>query len=991
MKLSQLIYPAEMDRKERPDGQHCTGDPEIAAIYYRSGDVQPGGIFFALKGQRADGHQYIGDALKKGAAAIVAVSGYSLPEEDKKGADAVFVFVKDTRKQLASASSRFFGNPSDLLCLIGISGTNGKTTTAYLIEHILKSNGLDAGVISTINYRYQGNVYPNPLTTPESLELQQILAQMAGAGVTHVVMEVSSHAVAMDRIYHTGFDMGIYTNLSQDHLDFHGSMEAYGACKRRFFTDYLFSGDNKKQAVAVINTDDAEGSALAEALKDFTLISVGTDALAAIRGENVNFDAHGMTGDLCFLNQKIPFQSGLAGRHNLENILCAAGAAHGLAIPPVAVAAAVASFSHVPGRLERIEDAYGRHVFVDYAHTPGALENVLNTLRAISSNRLICIFGCGGDRDRAKRPLMGEIATRFSDLVIITSDNPRTENPDAIIADIRAGVSGVEWTPARLTNGCLQKGFMVVPDRATAIDLGIRMATAGDIVLVAGKGHEDYQILGTTTIHFDDREKTREALAKEPVRNDHKKDRFWKLNEIIEATGGELISGPAGARFSGISIDSRKICADEVFVAVKGAIHDGHSFIPEVIEKGISGVVAGRDQFSRTLETSLPDHVACVLVDDTTRAFGDLAAFHRNRFDIPVVCVTGSNGKTTTKEMIARVLGEKYKTLKTEGNLNNEFGVPLTLFRLNGSHGAAVIELGMNHPGEICRLSGICRPDMGIITNIGPAHLEGLGDIENVMAAKGELIENIKKGGTIILNYDNVYCRRLGETADRKVMFFGESADADIRAVNIRADDQKMIFDLSLPRTTISVTLHAPGRFMVANALAAAAAGYMNGLSADQIKTGLGGFQPVKGRMDIKKSRYGFFIIDDTYNANPDSMEATISALVGMKRDKKGVLVAGDMLELGRQTELLHEHIGAVAAKAGVDRLFLAGRYAHFVKKGALREGMGENHIVIAGKTDLPELLKASLSAGDWVAVKGSRSTGMEDIVNLMMPETPDA
>ncbi len=526
MKLSQLIHTDEAERLDNvlPGGTNASdparlpADPEVTSIHYRSGDVRPGGMFFALKGQHTDGHRYITDAVSRGAAVIVADAGY---HSDVPGtAEAVVVFAKNTRKLLAAAASRFFGNPSEKLYVIGITGTNGKTTTAYLVEHILLENRMDVGVISTINYRYHGKVYDNPLTTPEALELQQILAQMADAGVTHVVMEVSSHGVAMDRIYHCGFDMGIYTNLSQDHLDFHGHMDAYWSCKKRFFTDFLFAGPKKKQAKAVINTDNDQGAELSDALKNFNLIAVGAYALNdnvnTINAQNIRFDQHGMNGEICFPDQTVPFTSTLIGRYNIENILCAVGAAWHLGMEPASVIRAIQSFQFVPGRLAPVSNTSGRHVLLDYAHTPGALENVLITLKEVAPARLICVFGCGGDRDRAKRPLMGEIAARFCDFVVITSDNPRTEDPDAIIADIRKGVDQAlfpEYSPAMLENGFSEKGYIVEPDRERAISLGIRISRPDDTILIAGKGHEDYQIIGKTVIAFDDREKAVTALT----------------------------------------------------------------------------------------------------------------------------------------------------------------------------------------------------------------------------------------------------------------------------------------------------------------------------------------------------------------------------------------------------------------------------------------------------------------------------------------------
>ena len=463
----------------------------------------------------------------------------------------------------------------------------------------------------------------------------------------------------------------------------------------------------------------------------------------------------------------------------------------------------------------------------------------------------------------------------------------------------------------------------------------------------------------------------------------------WTLDDIVSATGGEPVSDGTSASFEGVSIDSRNISPKDLFVAVRGARHDGHGFIPEVVASGVRGLVVDRRKAgSEEIVSFRKQGISCIAVADTVRALGDLAAFHRRRFHIPVVAITGSNGKTSTKEMTASVLGRKYHTLKTIGNLNNEFGVPLTLLRLDASHEAAVVEMGMNHPGEIRRLSEICQPDYGVITNIAPAHLEGLGTLDDVMAAKGELMENIKKTGAIVLNGDDPCGLRLGASASQRVVYFGQSKDADIRGIDIQTKGFGTQFTLVLPGQAIpakiQIEIPAPGRFMVSNALAAAAAGFLAGASAGDIASGIKAFSPVHGRMNIRKARAGFFIIDDSYNANPGSMEAAIKTLVALKGAQKGVLAAGDMRELGEDSERLHEGIGCIAAQAGVDMLFLTGEYAAAVKKGAGKQGMTDDRIVIGEKPDLAAKLLEVLEPGDWVLVKGSRSVGMETVVRLL-------
>ncbi len=483
-------------------------ESRIGSIHYRAQDVEPGGVFVAIAGSAADGHDFIDEALSRGASAIVT--------QKETGIGVPALRVSDTRKALAMISAAFYGNPSEHLMLIAITGTNGKTTTAYIIEGILQKAGYRVGVIGTINYRYGDKTFDNPVTTPESLDLQRILAEMKQSGVTHVVMEVSSHAIDLSRIEHCWFDVGVFTNLSQDHLDFHGSMDAYWSAKKRLFSDYLFRGPKKDHVRTVINCNTPHGRELAKELNT-PVLRVGDADQTDVGTVGIQCRLDGIAGRIQLPGGHFELHSPLVGQHNVENILCAVGVAAILELKPEMIRAGVESVSHIPGRLEHIENQAGRYVYVDYAHTPDALENVIKAVLALTTDKIICVFGCGGDRDKEKRPLMGEIAVRHCDLSIVTSDNPRSEKPMVIIEHILAGVkkgNAVAYSLADLNNGYKGKGYVVEPDRQRAIALGISVSRPGDTVLIAGKGHETYQILGDKTIHFDDREVARNVLER---------------------------------------------------------------------------------------------------------------------------------------------------------------------------------------------------------------------------------------------------------------------------------------------------------------------------------------------------------------------------------------------------------------------------------------------------------------------------------------------
>jgi len=451
----------------------------------------------------------------------------------------------------------------------------------------------------------------------------------------------------------------------------------------------------------------------------------------------------------------------------------------------------------------------------------------------------------------------------------------------------------------------------------------------------------------------------------------------WTTAEILEATKGDLLCGDVKHVFEGVSIDSRTISVNELFIAIKGNVHDGHDFASDVMTGGVRGLIISKDDAGTDWQDK---GIVCVAVSDTTKALGDLASFNRRRTHVSVVAITGSNGKTTTKEMTASVVSTRYKTLSTKGNFNNEIGLPLTLLDLKNSHQWAVLELGTNRPGEIDRLGEICIPDIGVITNIGFAHLEGLGSIEGVMNAKGELLKRIKPEGTAVLNADDSRVLYLSTKTSRKVLYFGLSEDARIKALNVNETTTGISFTLVLPEERVPIKLRTSGRFMVSNALAAASVGYIIGLSLEEIKAGLECFQPVKGRINIFDIR-GVHIIDDTYNANPDSMEAAIRILSSLKGNSRGILVAGDMLELGEHAESMHRKIGALFARSNIARLYITGEFAKAVANGARKEDKNLMDIFIGAREEILEDLKKSLLPGDWVLVKGSRAMGMEKIV----------
>ncbi|MFO0688725.1 MAG: UDP-N-acetylmuramoyl-L-alanyl-D-glutamate--2,6-diaminopimelate ligase [Myxococcota bacterium] len=513
MRLSSLLgalpaslAPLEWIRSNPSD------DPAIRGIRYDSREVSPGDLFVALRGAHSDGHAFVGRAVELGAAALLVET---LPDASVRRGVPV-VRVADARRAMAPIAAHFFGHPASALRLVGVTGTNGKTSTTYLVESILAAAGQRVGLIGTVEIRYAGHRQSSVNTTPESLDLQRMLRAMCNEQIDAAVMEVSSHGLELGRVDGCSFQVAGFTNLTQDHLDFHGSMDAYFAAKARLFRDYLAPG-----GCAVVNVDDPWAEKLCGIVRDagaeLIRVARGTRAAAELRLVSSDVSLAGTRAVLEDAAGRFEVALPLLGDFNLENLLVAAGIARALGLDGAAIAAGAAACRQVPGRMERVTGRGGAEptVLVDYAHTPDAVEKVLRTVKPLCRGRLVAVFGCGGDRDRTKRPRMAEAVAANADVAIATSDNPRTEDPVAILADVEAGLRSLEKVPADAVFSARPGGrpcYATIVDRREAIRVAIGRAAPEDTIVLAGKGHEDYQIVGREKLPFDDRIEARRAL-----------------------------------------------------------------------------------------------------------------------------------------------------------------------------------------------------------------------------------------------------------------------------------------------------------------------------------------------------------------------------------------------------------------------------------------------------------------------------------------------
>ena len=920
--------------------------------------VRPGDLFLAYPGEKSDGRRFIADALARGACAVLwAPDGGFVWDASWQAPNLPVDGLRALSGPLANA---VFGQPGEHLSLIAVTGTNGKTT---ITQWLAQTHPQSCAVIGTLGSGFSGQLADAGLTTPTATALVRHLREFADAGARACALEASSIGINEGRLDGVRVDVAVFTNLTRDHLDYHGSETAYAAAKAR-----LFSWPRLR--LAVINLDDPFGRELVErcdAQKTlyYTQCADADERPGTIRAENVEETPHGLRFRLCAPNGRATVDTGLVGRFNVSNLLAVAAVLVDAGLSPRAIAERFAALVPPPGRLEKVGGKNEPLVVIDYAHTPDALENTLGALRGVAQARgakLAVVFGCGGDRDRGKRPLMGGIATRLADRVVLTSDNPRSEAPQAIIDEIAAGAPGAE----------------IIVDRAEAILRTVLSAARDEVILLAGKGHEPYQEIAGVRRPFLDRDEAQAALA---ARKEHAMNTMMSLNEAAQAMRGDLIAAQEdadAAGFTGVSTDSRCIGAGQLFFALRGENFDGHDFLDLVRASGAAAAVVAASAVKKCRAAGLP----LIAVADPRQALGLLAQVWRGRFALPLIAVTGSNGKTTTKEMIACILRAAFgdAVLSTQGNLNNDIGLPLTLLQLNASHRAAVVEMGMNHPGEIAALARLAQPTAAIVTNAQRAHLAGMGTLETIATEKGSVFMHLANPGVAVINADDAWASLWrSQAAARSVLDFSFAQAASVTG-RCSTHGLENRLSISFAGREIEVALVIPGLHNARNALGAACTALATGVTLDDVRAGLAAFAGVKGRLQRRAGRCGAVLLDDTYNANPDSVRAGIDVLAATIGRK--ILVLGDMGEIGEQTGQFHDEIGGYAKSQGIDRLLALGESSLVAARNF---GAGGAHF--RKIEDLNAALLAELNAQTTVLIKGSRFMRMERVVEAVLAE----
>ncbi len=930
-----------------PTGKSITdyADMEVLTVCLRADTVQTGSIFPVVKGAKIDALDFIDEAIQNGAVFLMA--------DREVNASVPVIVTSNLRLTIAKAADVL--NPTPTLKKIAVTGTNGKTSVAYFVQQILNQAGKVAASIGTIGIVSPVLTQEGSMTTPDSVTLHQSMKTLAEKGVEYIALETSSHGLDQERAGAIDFIAAGFTNLTRDHLDYHETMEAYLAAKMKLFTERVSA-----TGVAVINADVPEFEVIAAAARKRGVSVYGYGA----NGEELKLLSRhpvldGQDVVISVLGKSYSIHLNLFGDFQVMNVLCAIGLCMAAGVAVDTIMAILPSLRAPAGRMELVTAVNGASVFVDYAHTPDALERVLFSLKPHAMNRLVCLFGCGGNRDMGKRAQMGVIADRLADDVYITDDNPRMEEA----ADIR-----------RMIKEACPKGIEI-DGREEAIYEALRGLDEGDVLVVCGKGHETGQTIGTTVYRFNDKTEVLTLAAA------MQKEVLWKSTELAMALNTTVCPY---VNATGVSIDTRTLQYGDLFIALQGENLDGHDYVQMAVDKGASACIVNR------LVRNVP---ACkqIIVSDTLLALESLARFARLRSEAIFIGITGSSGKTTSKEMLRTALGVQGRVFATAGNFNNQIGVPLMLARMPLDTEYAILEMGMNHFGEMAFLSELVRPHHTLITMTGAAHREYFKSDDEIAVAKGEIYEYADKNGTAVLNGESPqypYLRaEAGRCGIRHVVTFGAGWDADFELTDCIVDAGKTVVRVRWHGSDYTYSIGFSGRPFAMNSLGVLAIVDAVGASVEQAMKALETAQPLPGRGAaceiILSNGRTITLIDDAYNANPKSMEASINTL-GVYQYGRRIAVLGDMRELGDEAIAYHQGLADGIIKNEISKIYAVGplmKTLYETLPASFQGAWTETAL------EMCSILEQELQDLDVVLVKASNSMGLKKIISFLKGE----
>ncbi len=911
MLLKNLIKRIPKDKKKL----------NISGLSLNSKEVKKNYIFFAIKGNKQNGENFIHDAISRGAAVVVCSKRCKL--KSKK----IFILkTNNIRNVLSKITSKFYKlKPKNIFA---VTGTNGKTSVADIFYQILRINNIPAASIGTLGVKYNDRILKTNLTSPDPISIHKYLNFLKKKKIDNVILEASSHGLKQNRLHHINFKAAIFTNFSQDHLDYHKNMNSYLRAKLILFKEIL-----KKNSKVISDQEISPFSSLKKVAKKRNL------KLIEIKNQ---------------LTKMRKIFSDSEGDFKLKNLAMAIESIKLCGLKENLIYKSIKKIKDVNGRLELIKTFPNEiKVFIDYAHTPDALLKILKFLNNKFGNNISIVFGCGGDRDRKKRSQMAKIANTYCKNIYVTDDNPRNENPKNIRAEL-------------LRNIDKSKAFNI-GNRASAIKKAIRNSNPREIILVAGKGHENAQIYKNKINYISDKKIIKKIKIRNKILNNEKRN--FLQNKLILS---EILGEKKVRNFKGISIDSRTIKKDNLFLALKGEKRDGNKFINDAIKKGASYAV--------TSSNTKKNKNKIIKIKNLKLFLNSFAKLKRDYTSAKIIAITGSAGKTSLKDLINNLLKNFGKTNSSPKSFNNHLGVPISLSNFNLNDKFGVFEVGMSRAGEIRNLTKIIRPNIGVITNIGEAHLENFKNVNGIAKAKSEIIENIEPGGTIILNRDDKFFKFLLKKAKSyklKVFSYGfhKNSDVKVRKITIKNSTSKVLIisnnqlykfkikDLNIYNVLASISVLETLKINLSKAI----------LKFKDLESSDG-----RGKKySVLRYKKKFKLIDESYNANPLSVKNAIVKLKSIKKNKnKKYLILGDMLELGPKSKKYHRELSKVINNSDIDKVFIKGKETIFTYKYLNRDKRGN---ILQNYEDIDLSLSEMISNNDYLMIKGSNATGLND------------
>ena len=899
----------------------------VSGLSTNSKEVKKNYIFFAIKGNKVNGENFIKDAINKGASVIVCSKSYNF--KYKK----IFVIkTNKIRNILSEISSKFYKQkPKNI---IAVTGTNGKTSVADIFYQILRKNNIPAASIGTLGVKYNNKIIKTNLTSPDTILLHKYLSYLKKKKINNVIIEASSHGLDQKRLHHINFKAAIFTNFSQDHLDYHKSMKSYLNAKLILFKEIL------KKKNTIISDKEIQPFSLLKKIskkKNLNLIDIKKE-FKKVRNTSLESISD----------------------FKIKNLAMAIKAVKLCGLKKELIYKTIKKLKDVSGRLE-LTKRYSNNilVFIDYAHTPDALFKTLKSLKNNYGDNISIVFGCGGDRDQKKRPLMAKIANDICKKIYITDDNPRTENPKKIRNE--------------LSKYILKNKTFNIGNRASAIKKAIQNANPQEVILIAGKGHEEKQIYKNKIIYISDKKIVKKI--KRTKRIITRKQQNYLQNKLILK---KILDKIKPLNFNGLSIDSRTLKKNNLFLAIKGKKNDGNKFIMHALKKGAGYVIAS--SFLKKNGKRI------IKIKNPTLFLNHFAKLKRKHTLAKIIAITGSAGKTSLKNLIKELLQNFGNTHSSPKSFNNHFGVPISLSNLSFDDKFGVFEVGMSKTGEIKNLTKLIRPHIGVITNIGEAHLENFRNIKGIAKAKSEIIESIKPGGTIILNRDDKFFNYLFKKAKSymlNVSTFGMHKKSDVcfKKIIKKGNISKIFININ------NQTLHFEIRDLnIHNILASIAVLKELKINPSKIKSKFRNIELPEGRGRkylISRYKKKFKLIDESYNANPLSVKNAINKLSLIKKEKfKKYLILGDMLELGSKSKKYHEELSKVINNSDIDKVFIKGKKTIFTYKHLDKDKRGN---ILQNNEDIDFSLSKMISNNDYLMIKGSNATGLNNFSKKMI------